>query len=175
MLVGDKRRFAVEFKLDPQKLADTELKEWLFGRICFWCGDERVGSFDEEATIRDVALEAERLLRHAGKRKDTVLMAAPRTMLIGTIVNALYVDSGQPDERVREDWERFSRFVVSPEVDVFDAWRLLLVEGEGSARLIWSKKSETEAKECLLKQGEFDSVLGQFLAALRREVASASA
>jgi len=174
VLVGDKRRFAVEFKLDPQKLADAELKEWLFGRICFWCGAERVGSFDEEATIRDVALEAERFLRHAGKREDKVLMAAPRTMVIGTIVSALYVDSGQSDERVREDWERFSRFVVSPEVDVFDAWRLLLVEGGGGGRLIWAKKSETEAKECLLQQGEFDSVLEQFLSALRREAACGS-
>ena len=113
-------------------------------------------------------------MRHAGKREDKVLMAAPCSMVIGTIVNALYVDSGQSDERVREDWERFGRFVVSPEVDVFDAWRLLLVEGGGGGRLIWAKKSETEAKECLLKQGEFDSVLEQFLSALRREVACGS-
>lgn len=163
MIVGETSRFAIEFELDQGKLADAELAPWLFGRIRFWCCGERIGQYEADTTIRDVIVEVERFIASRERRQDDVLAKATREDVVHTIVNALYVDSGQADERVQADAERFGPFVVSPEVDAFDPWRILLVEGDNMARLIWYLKDERVFRECMLDRGEFELVLNRFL------------
>jgi len=173
VLVGDKERFAVEFALSGEKARHPDLREWLYGTISFWCGGERVG-LHEETTLRDVANEAERFLRQAGRRSsEEGLLLDPRDEVMRRIASALFQESGQSDAQVREDWERFSQFIVSPNVDVFDPWRMVLVEGHGKGRLIWSRRGDEAPRECELEEGEFDDVLRAFLAALRLEISGA--
>ena len=168
MLVGDKARFAVEFELDAEKARSPELGEWLFGTICFWCAGERVGLHDEETTLRDVLNEAKRILQGAPRRGDGDLLSAPKDEVLSRITDALFADSGQSDSQARADWERFSPFLVTPRVDVFDHWRIFLVEGGGRGRLIWSRRGDQAARERDLEEGEFDRVLQAFLAGLHR-------
>lgn len=163
MIVGDTRRFAIEFELDQGKLEDVELAPWLFGRIRFWCCGEQIGQYEADTTIRDVVVEAERFIASRENRHDDILAKATREEIVHTITNALYVDSGQTDERVQADDERYGPFVVSPEVDVFDSWRIILVEGAHVARLIWYPKDESVLHECALARGEFEFVLSSFL------------
>jgi hypothetical protein len=164
MIVGDISRFAIEFELEESKLTDAELAPWLFGWIRFWCCGEQIGRYEADTTIRDIAAEAERFIATREKRHDDILAKATREEIVQTIINALYVDSGQTDERVQADAERFGPFVVSPEVDVFDPWRILLVEGDHAARLIWYLNDERVLHECMLDRGEFELVLSRFLA-----------
>lgn len=166
MIIGKKSRFAIEFELDAMKLADVRLAEWLYGRIRWWCCGEEVGLYEDDTTIRDVAIEAARFLAYEGKRRDDHLLSAPSPEALRTFVGALYEDHGQSDDQVEADDERYRRFVVKPQVDVFDPWDIFLIEGEMGARLIWRRGTEAEPRECELAPGEFDDVLKQFLAAL---------
>ena len=167
MLIGDSERFAIEFEVDEEKLADVQLSEWLFGRIRFWCCGQQVGRYENDTTIRDVAIESERLLMNEGKRRDETLASLSAVEVTRIILQALYVNHGQSDEQVRLDNERFGRLVVTPQVDVFDEWRMFLVEAERGGRLIWQRKTDEVVRECALREGEFDQVLKEFLAALR--------
>jgi Immunity protein 42 len=169
MLVGDKNRFAIEFELDAEQLSDPDLREWLNGRICFWFSGKRVGEYEFETTLRDVAIEAERFLRDQGNRKDESLVAASADHVVRIIAHALFEDWGQSDEQAAADERHYRRFVVSPEVDVFDQWRIHLVEDASLGRLIWLQEDENVTHECQLRPGEFDAVLKAFLVALRGE------
>lgn len=167
MIVGDRSRFAIEFELDQSKLAESEFGSWLFGKIRFWCCGEQIGRYEGDTTIRDIVIEAERFIASRKKRHDCVLATATSEEIVDTICNALYVDSGQTDEKVQADTDRYGPFVVSPEADVFDPWRMLLVEGDHAARLIWYRKDEHVLHECTLNRGEFEVVLDRFLAVVR--------
>lgn len=167
MIIGNKNRFAIEFELDAVKLADPTLADWLYGRMCWWCGGEQVGRCEDDTTIRDVAVAAKHFLSYEGRRRDEHLSRAPVRDVLRTVVDALYDDHGQSDEQVKADAEHYFRFVVSPGMEEFDPWRILLVEDDTSARLIWIKEpGEADPHEQQLNPGEFDGVLKAFLAAL---------
>jgi hypothetical protein len=166
MIIGNKERFGIEFELDAAKLADSKLTEWKYGRIRWWCGGEEVGRYEADTTLRDVSVEAARFLANEGKRRDVGLMGASSEEVVRTLVAALYEDHGQTDEQVEADDERYRRFVVKPQVDVFEPWDIFLIEGEKNARLIWRRVKEAKVREHELDAGEFDAVLKAFLTAL---------
>ena len=165
MIIGDTDRFGIEFELDSAKLAEPTLTEWRYGRVRWWCSGEQVGRYETDTTLRDVSVEAERFLKFEGQRQDEVLLHASGAEVVRTITEALYEDRGQSDEQVEADEQHYRRFVVKPQLDVFDSWDIFLVEGE-HARLIWRQIQNADVHECELASGEFDSVLKRFLAAL---------
>jgi Immunity protein 42 len=170
MIIGVKDRFAIEFELDAAKLADPTLAEWLHGRIRWWSGGEQIGRYEDDTTIRDVVIAAEHFLSYEGRRLDEDLLRAPARDVLRTAVDALYADHGQSDEQVKADADRYSRFVVAPGLDELDRWRILLVEGETSARLIWMEApGEAAPHEQQLDPGEFDEVLKEFLDIVREK------
>src|SRR5262245_56626856 len=116
MIIGDKERFAIEFELDEEKLADIQISEWLYGRIRFWCGGEPVGRYEDNTTIRDVAIEGHNFLVNEGKRGDPELNSLSRYEVVQRIRQAIYVDHGQSDEQLTLDEVRFRPLVVKPQV-----------------------------------------------------------
>jgi hypothetical protein len=166
MIVGNKDRFGIEFELDAAKLADEKLIDWQFGRIRWWCGGQEVGRYEPDTSLRDVSLEAMRFLTNGGKRRQESLMKATTTEAVQILVEALYNDDGRSDEEVEAADELYRPFIVKPQVDVFDAWDIFLIEGDDRARLIWRRVTDTESRECPLTPGEFDRVLTQFIEAL---------
>lgn len=167
MLVGDKSRFAIEFELDEEKLADPALAEWLYGRIRWWCGGEPVGLFDDDTTLRDAAIDAERVLAAADSRRDDALMQVSAQEVVDTIVRALFEDLGQSDEELAADEKKYRPFLARPLIGEFDAWDIFVIEGGREARLIWRLASDARINETRLAAGEFDSVLKKFLTELR--------
>jgi hypothetical protein len=167
MIIGDVDRFGIEFELDYSKLSDPHLAEWLFGKIRWWCGGASVGRFEEDATLRDAANEAVRVLVSAGNRRDDGLMRASAATVVATISEALFEDHGQSEQQLNSDEARYRRFVVRPLIEEFDEWNVFLVESASQARLIWSLRGIDELREVWLLPGEFDSVLREFLSELR--------
>lgn len=166
MIIGKKDRFAIEFELDATKLADPALAMWLYGRIRWWCGGEQVGTYEDDTTIGELAATTKHFLSYEGTRQDEHLSQAPPRDVLRTVVDALYDDHGQSDEQMKADAEHYFRFEVSPHMGEFDAWRILLVEDDTSARLIWIRQNEVDPHEQQLEPGEFDRVLKEFLAVL---------
>lgn len=168
MMIGDKRRFAIEFELDEAKQRDPQLAPWLYGRVCWWAGNEAIGRYESDTTIRDLLIEAERFLANEGRRVDEHLAALSRSEVLHEISNALFDDHGQSSEQVEADEERYRPFFVKPDVDVFDTWDVFLVEGRQNARLIWRRHDEDDARECVLHRGEFEAILRAFLMEVRK-------
>ncbi|WP_167464035.1 Imm42 family immunity protein [Nocardia brasiliensis] len=178
-IIGDTNRFAVEYELDAQLLADPELREWLYGRIRWWCGGEQVGIFEPNTTIRDVAINVKHFLSYAGLRHDDHLMKESTETVHRTVIAAIYEDHGQSDDQIAADSDHYSRFLINPTVDVFDPWDILLVEDDHRGRLIWSSRKRrdetgrivdpTGLREVDLTAGEFDDVQRRFLAGLPRQ------
>ena len=123
--------------------------------------------------IRDVSIEVLRFLADEGKRHDDTLMGASSEAVVSTLVKAHYEDHGQSDEQVEIDDERYRRFVVKPQVDVFDRWDIFLVEK--NARLIWRRVRGATVRERQLAAGEFDAVLKRFLDAIAQAARPPSA
>jgi hypothetical protein len=166
MVVGDEHRFAIDFEVDAGKQADAELAPWLYGRIRWWCHGQQIGRYEDDTTIRDVALELTGFLAHEGHRQDEHLASVDPDEAYRTLVHALYDDHGQSTEQIEADEERYRRLVVKPQVDAFDPWDIFLVEGTTTARLIWRRQDEASPHWCDLAPGEFDRVARGFLAAL---------
>jgi hypothetical protein len=86
---------------------------------------------------------------------------------VRVISAALFEDVGQAAERVALDEERYRRFVVTPLVDVFDEWTVILVDGERESRVIWFLgEGAGVIRERRIPVGEFDRVQRGFVDAL---------
>ncbi len=156
MVVGEKNRFAIEFEADnPPVLGDN----WLYGHFCYWAHNLRIGRFDEKTSLA-VALKAfEFLDKRRGKRHSDAMMKLPAIDVLQRVDRALFLDEGQSDEQVRADAAEYSRFLADLGTDVFDGWRVLLVENDVVGRLIWRRTLNSSAHECELRAGEFDKVV----------------
>jgi hypothetical protein len=152
-VVGEPSRFAVEYDLNANRGG-----EWMFGRFCYWCGGRRVGDFELGTSLRDVLFQLEVLAR------DRSLWASRRFNHMSAIdvfrllKAALFGAADLNNASVAED-EQWARHNVCPPVDVFDCWKVFLLEDEPTARLIFAREPYLDAIELLLRAGEVDAVL----------------
>lgn len=168
MLIGDKSRFAIEYELDETDLSPAATVRWLYGRICWWARGERLGAYAEHETTGEIAGALRFILKDEGKRFSRELFQMPCEDALVLIVRALYLDDGQSGEQVAKDARQFSRFYITPGSDVFDGWRIVLIEGERSAKLIWRLQDYGAVQESILELGEFERVARDYLKSLPR-------
>ncbi|MET9490349.1 Imm42 family immunity protein [Nocardia sp. NPDC006630] len=170
MLVGDRGRFAIEYELDrlPGGSAGLGpgLGHWMFGRIRWWCGGEKIGRYQPNTAIRDVAAAAERILLCDGARRSPALMALPAPEVAHIVTAALFADDDRSDEQIAADGARYWPFFVGPRTESFEPWDIFVVEDDLAARLIWGQAGLPEVRERGLRRGEFAGVLRDFLGTL---------
>jgi hypothetical protein len=53
-MIGEPARFAIEYAVD-----DRHRGAWLFGKVCFRIGGERVGDFGRGTSLRDFLFQIE--------------------------------------------------------------------------------------------------------------------
>ncbi|QRK08445.1 immunity 42 family protein [Archangium violaceum] len=155
MIIGDPSRFAVEFELD-----EHHEREWLLGRFCYWVGGERVGDYESGTTLNVVLFRLTSIVKDSGKREHPELAALPGAELFRRLNAALHGSEPSPDEQRAMD-EMWARFYVCPQhVDVFDSWRVFLVDAASTARLVFGRPQGGDTvREVNLTRGEFDRVL----------------
>ena len=156
MLVGDPKRFAIQFELDEPLVED-----WLFGRFCFFAGGTAVGDWSVRASLATGRAMLQTLLSRKGKRSADRLMTIPATVAFSEIEAALFEDDSRSDEAVEKDSAFYSRFIAIPTgFDVFDEWMAFLIEDDVRARLLWNKLPYVEPpREAWLRAGEFDAIV----------------
>lgn len=169
MLVGGRDRFAIEFELESTAGGAAELTHWMFGRIRWWCGGEVIGRYHANTAIRDIAAAAERILLREQARRSAELMTLPAREVSRIVTEALFADNDRSDAQIAADGARYWPFFVSPRTELFEPWDVFVVEDEANARLIWGAAGSTEVDECVLRPGEFATVLREFLQALKWE------
>lgn len=155
MIIGMRSRFAVEFELNKESGGD-----WLFGKFSFWIEDRRIGDYNLGTSLRDVLFQMRSIVRDNGTRSHGELFVLDKNELYKRINGTLYgyEVSEYYQVALKETWARFD---VKIPVDVFDGWKIFLVENRSSdkARLIVMKLETEEIYETVLRQGEFDEVI----------------
>jgi len=154
-VVGNDQRFAVEYVLDNEYGG-----EWLFGRVCFRIAGERVGDFLLGTSLRDFLFQIEQGRRDHGRRRSRRFESMAAREVVGLLEGALFggLDTDLEDVAMEEQWARHR---ITPELDVFDGWRVYLVETEAIGRLLYGEAERREIHEFTVLPGECDKVLDE--------------
>ncbi|MFB9275607.1 Imm42 family immunity protein [Cohnella cellulosilytica] len=121
MLIGNPESFATEFELN-----NNYGGAWMFGRFCYWINGARIGDYESGASLRDVLFLIEDLVRDQGNRSNKNLFMLDYKEFFNRLNEALYGDSSKYDSiAIEETWAQFN---VCPPIDIFDNWKIFMVE-----------------------------------------------
>jgi hypothetical protein len=155
-LVGDSRLFGVEYELNEQTGG-----AWLFGKVCFWIAGERVGDFELGTSLRDFLFQVEQGRRYKGDRQTGRFMKMPAADVVATIEAGLFGRGSEEKEQLAVD-EQWAKHRITPEIDVFDSWRIYLFQSSLGDRVLYSRTEPgANIREVLLPLGECDAVLAR--------------
>jgi len=162
MEFGDRSRFSIAFELDRDHGGI-----WLFGRICYWIAEAMVGDYDVGTSLRDVLFQMTPIMGDGGKRTCPKLLRLKKEKIADLILAALDDTSDEIYQYTSRDFLP-ARFDVRIPVDVFDSWKVFLVEGEENAKLLYRGIESSEVVATNLAPGEFDRVFCEAQAHLER-------
>jgi hypothetical protein len=155
MIVGETARFAMEFQVDANAGG-----EWLLGKFCYWIAGVRVGDWDRGTSLRDVLLGLDEIAKGRNKRCNARFDGVSAEEVFRVLDDALFGESSaEPEPHVYE--EEWGFHVFAPNVDVFDAWKVYLVESRAEGRLVVARAPCEVIGEEVLRAGECDEVLGR--------------
>lgn len=152
MVIGDCLHFAVEFELDHEFGG-----MWLFGKFCYWVKGKQIGNYNLGTSLRDLLFQMETIIRDKGKRTNSELFILDSVELFNRLNDALYSCNSciYYNKAIEETWAKFN---VTIPVDIFDEWKLFLIEGNEKARIIIKMPNSNKIIEEELKLEEFDTV-----------------
>ncbi|USG64629.1 immunity 42 family protein [Brevibacillus ruminantium] len=157
MIVGKRERFAIEFELDKDCGG-----VWLFGRFCYWIANKKIGDYEMGTSLRDVLFALDTIKNDAGNRVSNPLFNLDATMLYNYLNEELYGSSESSADNTMVIEEACARFNITLPVDIFDLWKIFLVENLEESRLLFKKidsEDWQQVYEIYLKKGEFDEVV----------------
>lgn len=146
---GDISQFAVSYELDD-KYGGT----WMFGKFCYWLQNNQLGDYDLGTSLRDVLTSLSTVVGDNGKRKDATLFALPTEELYNRLDSALY--QGDSDYELTAQDECWARFQIHLPVDIFDDWKIYLIDSPSVARVIY-KHCDGNPIEVKIPHGMFDA------------------
>lgn len=154
MIVGDTRRFGIELVLN-----DDSGGEWLFGRVCYWLCNQRIGDWELGTSLRDVLFLWERISGDGGYRFNEYLMPMETATLVNTLHRSMFGGTTDDSLEHRAFEEQWARHDILPHVDVFDDWKCFLVENDALGRCVFYNPETQSYGQCHFATGEFDRVL----------------
>lgn len=118
----------------------------------------RVGDYELGTSLRDVLFSLDTLVRDNGNRTDIGLFGLDGGELFSVLDSALYgyEESQYEKKAIQESWARFN--VVLP-VDVFDNYKIYLVENYQTSRMLIKHVSDDEPQDVMFPKGMFDEVI----------------
>lgn len=153
MIVGDSSQFAVEFELDKE-YGGT----WLFGKFCFWINKKCIGDYEMGTSLRDILFQLKHLVRDNGNRSNEELFRLSKEELYNRLNCVLYgYEPSEFEEKALE--ETWARFNITLPVDIFDGWKLFIVENKVKTRIVAKQIDDDDIFEFTLVLKEFDNVI----------------
>jgi hypothetical protein len=152
VVFGNCSEFAIEFELN-----DEYGGVWLFGKFCYWIKGMRIGDYELGTSLRDVLFQMKNIMRDKGDRSNKELYALDFQELFNRLNGAFYdYDiSLFYKKSIEETWARFN---VTIPVDIFDGWKVYLIEGFKKSRIIFKTADSEDIIEETLEPGSFDDV-----------------
>ncbi|MGL6337913.1 MAG: Imm42 family immunity protein [Waterburya sp.] len=148
---GNCSEFAVCYELD-QDYGGL----WLFGKFCYWIGGVKVGDYELGTSLRDVLTVLRSVVRDNNNREHQSLFDLSAEELYQRLNSAMYEDNSEY-ERIAQE-ECWARFQIDIPVDIFDNWKVFLVERSSKARIVYSY-SEGNVVEVQFPSGVFDQAI----------------
>jgi hypothetical protein len=157
MLIGNPKSFAIEYALD-ENFNGT----WLYGKLCYWIGGNRVGDFDLGTSLGDVLIQMQFLVKDADKRDGGSLCGCSPKEIFGRIDSAIYGSDQSPRTNESFSISEPARFDISIPVDIFDNWKIYLLDCAQESNIYYMNTSEGSLREFSLRKGEFDAAISEF-------------
>lgn len=168
MKFGNPNVFAVQLELDPDYGGS-----WLFGRFCYWINSTEVGDYALGTSLRDLFFNMKWIAHDRGKRSGNGLCHLSPHEVFLLLDNSLYGDQDPVTDLSLP--EAPARFDVRPPLDIFDSWKVYLVECEVYDLMLYRK---TEAEDPIRffhsPGGTFDTVIMESYDYLKKLVESGS-
>jgi len=150
MLIGDKSFFAIEYALDSE-FGD----EWLYGKFCYWINNIQVGDYGLGTSLRDVLFQMEYIVHDCGKRQGDDICKKTPMKIFYEINNAIYGENEHLEEFVNMP----ARFEITIPVDVFDYWKVYLVECNDSELILVKNENDPKLNQYKFSIGTVDNIL----------------
>lgn len=150
MIFGNPMGFAIEFELEKEYGGI-----WLFGKFCYRVKNQCIGEYSLGTSLRDIFLVMGALIRT--DRTHNYLYSLSAEDLYNRLNDVLYGFEKSPYDDIADE-EQWARFNVTLPVDIFDGWKIFLIEGSEKARMIIGK-DDTDIYEVPLHPDEFNDVI----------------
>ncbi len=164
MLFGDASSFAIEYDLDREFGG-----EWLFGKMCYWIGGSRIGNYDLGTSLRDVLFQIKYIGHCCGDRFGEGLCKIGPEEIFYLIDGALYGEGGEGSSALIKIPDDLARYDVRVPVDVFDEWKIYLVDCEQGAMLMYKHEDEKKPSFYSLPKYRFDKIFLDFYGRLESD------
>jgi hypothetical protein len=153
---GDIAEFAVSYELDKNHGGT-----WLFGKFCYWIGGKLVGDYETATSLRDVLMLLRTVVADNGNRENADLFGLNYSEIYSRLDGALYGETTEQKSQYIElaNNECWARFQIDISVDVFDNWKIYLIDCPPNTKIIYSFYSQQKVFEYKLKSGIFDKVI----------------
>lgn len=154
MKFGDKQSFAVELELDKDYGG-----AWLFGKICYWINGVQVGDYELGTSLRDVLSGMMWIVNDCGNRQGGALCGLSSQDVFYVLDEALYGSEASGTANDLETAETPARFEIKIRLDVFNGWKVFLIECGDRATILFKSADDEDVKVCALPSGAFDEII----------------
>jgi hypothetical protein len=154
MVIGNKDSFAIQFELD-QAFGGS----WLFGKICYWIVGIMVGDYELGTSLRDVLFQMRWVVADCGNRAGGALCDLAPEKAFSMLDGLLYEPNDAAATAEATSIDTPARFAVSIPVEVFDDWKVYLIECHQVAIIIFRSAKDAAIRSVVLETGLFDRVI----------------
>lgn len=151
MLFGDKKKFGVQIELGSQYGG-----VWLYGNFCYWINNEMIGDFDMGTSLRDVLFQMKFASSEPLDRSSSKFCSLSSQDFFNYLDDELY---GNIDSENVDNDEDLWKFDISIHVDIFDLWKIYLLDCRGFSKILYKNINIDEIKIFELESGYFNEVV----------------
>ena len=157
MQFGNKEIFSIETELD-----ENYGGAWLFGKICYWIKGVQVGDYDLGTSLRDTFHSLKWIVYDCGNRAGEGLCKLSPEEIFFILADVPYENNGSIINSNFQIPDTLPRFDISIGVDVFDKWKIYLIECETEAKVIFKTIDQAEINIAVIPIGVFDSAVKNY-------------
>lgn len=153
-VVGNKSKFAIEYRIT--RFYDS----FMYGNFYYWINNEIIGSPNDFITLNDVMVLLPDLVRHNGNRNHDTLFEQCKYEIIEFFYEKLC--SGLQSKRTENLLESVvpARFCLELNIEEFYDFKVVLIESENQARIIYSKNNNI-VNDLYIEKGYVDKIIHQ--------------
>ena len=152
-VIGNKAKFAIEYKIK------NAYDSFIYGDFYYWINNEIIGEPNNLTTLNDVMVLLPELVRYNGNRNHDTFFKQCKYRIIEFFYEKLYLDLySKKTEDLLESLVP-TRFCLDLDIEEFYDFKVILIESENQARIIYSKNNIV--KDLYIEKGYVDKIIHQ--------------